>query len=136
METIKIVGKEYPMSFSTMAAKKIAAKHGTLEKFINELTNADGTTEKSIDDIIEILTLLISQGCAYKNYFEKDVPAPENAPVIEGKWTPLPKEALEIAVSVADFDEIGEKIKSCITKGKKQKVEVIENSKKTEAGQG
>ena len=135
METIKIVGKEYPMSFSAMAAKKIAAKHGTLEKFINELTNDEATTEKSIDDIVEILNLLISQGCAYKNYFEKDVPVPENAPVIAGKWTPLPKEALEIAVSVADFNEIADKIKLCITKGKKQKVEVVEKPKKMEAGQ-
>lgn len=135
METIKIVGKEYPMSFSAMAAKKIAAKHGTIEKFVNELTNSDGTTEKNIDDIVEILELLISQGCAYKNYFEKDVPAPENAPVIDGKWTPIPKEALEIALSIADFDEVSEKIQLCVTKGKKQKIETVENPKNAEAGQ-
>ena len=34
---IEIAGKEYPMSFSMMAAKKIAEKYGSLEKALNEV---------------------------------------------------------------------------------------------------
>ena len=49
-----------------------------------------------MDSLVDILELLISQGCAYKNYFEKDVPVKENDPVIDGKWTALPREAKEI----------------------------------------
>ena len=122
MVTITIAGKDYPMSFSVIAAKKIAIEHGSIEKFIASFKNSDGIGEKTIDDIISVLELLISQGCAYKNYFEKDVPTKATDPVIDGKWTPLPREALEIAIGLCDFDEISEKLQQCILKGKKGKV--------------
>lgn len=135
MVTITIAGKEYPMSFSVMAAKKIAAKHGSVEKFIAEFNNVDGIGEREIDEIISVIELLISQGCAYKNYFEKDVPTKKADPVIDGKWTPLPKEALEIAIGLCDFEEIAEKIMKCINKDKKGKIEQVNTSKNVEAGQ-
>ena len=79
---IEIVGKIYPMSFSLMATKKIAQKYGSVKDFLKNI-NTEGSEEKTISVISEVLELLISQGCAYKNYFEKDVPAPDNAPIIE-----------------------------------------------------
>lgn len=111
---IEIVGKNYPMSFSLMAAKKIAAKNGNVEKVLDSVKNDGGTTPEVVDALVDILELLISQGCAYKNYFEKDVPVKETDPVIDGKWTALPREALEIAVSISELDQIADKINECI----------------------
>lgn len=134
--TIRIVGKEYPMSFSLMAAKKITEKFGSMEKAFQKM--AQGTAENSSDTLMDTLVymveILISQGCAYKNMFEKDVPPPENAPVIEGKWTPLPREALEIALGISDIEEINAKIQECINGGKEKEVESVE--KNLQATQG
>lgn len=121
---IEIAGKEYPMSFSMMAAKKIAEKHGSLEKALNEVQGE--TTTKGIDTLTDIIELLIAQGCAYKNCFEKDIPAPENAPVIDGKWEPMPREVLDIALTIADLPELTEKLYECIGVGKQKEIEASE----------
>ena len=132
---IEIVGKIYPMSFSLMATKKIAQKYGSVKDFLKNI-NTEGSEEKTISVISEVLELLISQGCAYKNYFEKDVPAPDNAPIIDGKWTPLPKEALEIALGISDLAIAADKIAECMNEGETKEVEGKENkSKNVEAGQ-
>lgn len=131
---IEIVGKIYPMSFSLMATKKIAQKYGSVKDFLKNI-NTEESEEKTISVISEVLELLISQGCAYKNYFEKDVPAPDNAPIIDGKWTPLPKEALEIALGISDLAIAADKIAECMDAGEKKEVEGKENkSKNVEAG--
>ena len=70
--------------------------------------------------------MLIAQGCAYKNYFEKDIPAPENAPVIDGKWEPMPREVLDIALTIADLPELTEKLYECIGVGKQKEIEASE----------
>lgn len=134
---IEIVGKEYPMSFSLMAAKKIAEKNGNVEKLLEGVKNDGGTTPAVVDSLVDILELLISQGCAYKNYFEKDVPVKESDPVIDGKWTALPREALEIAVSISEIDQIADKISECINGGQKKEIEAkeIPSKGKEEAGQ-
>ena len=134
---IEIVGKNYPMSFSLMAAKKIAAKNGNVEKMLESVKNDGGTTPAVVDSLVDMLELLISQGCAYKNYFEKDVPVKENDPVIDGKWTPLPREALEIAVSISELERIADKIAECINGSQKKEVEAkeIPSKGKEEAGQ-
>lgn len=132
---IEIVGKLYPMSFSLMATKKIAQRYGSVKDFLEKINTKD-SEEKAISVISEVLELLISQGCAYKNYFEKDVPAPDNAPIIDGKWTPLPREALEIALGISDLAVAAEKIAECMDCGEKKEVEGKENtSKNIEAGQ-
>ncbi|MFR6139949.1 MAG: hypothetical protein ACLUIY_09085 [Dorea longicatena] len=93
-------------------------------------------TEEAITMIGDVLELLISQGCAYKNLFEKDVPTKEDDPVIEGKWVPLPKEALEIGIQLRDMDAIADAIVECIDAGQEKEVEEIEDdSKNMEAGQ-
>lgn len=133
---IKIAGKEYPMSFSVMAAKKIAEKFGSTDKALEKI-NAEADTMGSamniMDAMLDMLEILISQGCAYKNYFERDLPVPRNAPVIEGKWTPLPREALEVALGIMNLGDVAEKIGECISGGKTKGVEAI--SKNTVAGQ-
>lgn len=129
---IEIAGKEYPMSFSMMAAKKIAEKHGSLEKALNEVQGE--TTTKGIDTLTDIIELLIAQGCAYKNYFERDIPAPENAPVIDGKWEAMPREVLDIALTIADLPELTEKLYECIGVGKQKEIETSEVEGEKNAG--
>lgn len=119
---VMIAGKSYPMSFSLGASKKIVEKFGSVEKMQATLSRKGGDTEK-LDIVIDILALLIAQGCAYKNYFEKDMPAPENAPLIEGKWEPLPRDILEIAIQLPDMEELTQKIQECIGNGGKKEVD-------------
>lgn len=127
---INIAGKDYPMSFSLMASKKIAEKYGSIDKVLDVFSSGEITAE-ALEGITFILELLITQGCAYKNYFEKDVPVPDNAPVIDGKWEPLPKEALEVAIGLSDMETISEKLSECINGGRDR--EVAESAKKAKA---
>ena len=108
----KIAGKNYPMSFSLGAAKKIGEKFGTTQKAMEKMKKAGGN---EIDILIDMLALLISQGCAYKNYFEADIPAPNDAPLIDGKWTPLPREDIENAIVVTAEEVVVQKISESIT---------------------
>lgn len=131
---IKIAGKEYPMSFSLGAAKKIISKYGSAQGMVRAIKSKNDDIAK-LDMVTEIMELLIDQGCAYKNYFEKDMPKPENAPVINGKWEPLPKEALEIAIGVTDMEEMVKKIEECVNTGNKKEFETKEDSKNAKATQ-
>ena len=129
---IQIAGKEYPMSFSLAAAKKITGRFGSIK---DAKKKAAGDSEKNIEDLIQILEVLISQGCAYKNYFEKDIPAPEDAPIVDGKWTALPKEAMEIAIGIYDINDMADKIMECIGTGSNKEVEAKPEGKNMQATQ-
>lgn len=116
---INIVGKDYPMSFSLGAAKKITQLYGGVNNVKEKIKKKD----VEIDSVVNILDILIRQGCAFKNYFEADLPPWENAPVEDGKWIPLPKEAIEIGVMVSDVEELGKAIEECIGESSKKEVE-------------
>ena len=120
---IKIAGRSYPMSFSLGASKKIIQRYGSSQK-MNAALKEEGDESKKIDMVVWILSLLIAQGCAYKNYFEKDIPAPEDAPVIDGKWVPVDQNVLEYAIDIAEIEEVTKKIEECIGGGSKKNVEV------------
>lgn len=132
---INLAGKNYPLSFSLGAAKKLIMKYGSIEKMKTSI-NKEGDDVEKLDTVMWMLELLIAQGCAYKNYFEKDIPAPENAPVINGKWTPIAKEVIEIAIMISDTEELVKKIEECINKGSKKKVEARAERKNGNAAQG
>lgn len=134
---IKIAGKEYPMSFSLMASKQIAKKYGSVDKGLEKMMQMN-LMDGGMDVCIDMLEILICQGCAYKNYFEKDMPAKETDPVIDGKWVPLPREAIEIAMGIADVSMICDKLLECIYGGQAQEIvasESEESRKNAEAGQ-
>lgn len=150
---VEIAGKQYPMSFSLGATKKIIGKFGSTQNMMKKLKkvqkpdNPEDQEEKNMElserDSLEaletisfILEVLIAQGCAYKNYFEKDLPAPVNAPIEDGKWIPLPKEALDIAIQIADTKKIVEKISECVNQGSKKKIEAKAAGKNPKAAQG
>lgn len=130
---VKIAGKNYPMSFSLGASKKIIEKYGSAQKMQTAMKKSDDIEKLSI--VTDMLALLIAQGCAYKNYFEKDIPAPDDAPIIDGKWTPLPAEAIEIALGVMDIAEVSGKIEECMSIGSKKEVEGRPEGKNTSAAQ-
>lgn len=80
---INVAGKNYPMSFSLQAMKILAKKSGSVGNAISKITDKELDAD-TIDMITEVLEMLITQGCAYKNYFEKDLPTKEDDPVIDG----------------------------------------------------
>ena len=131
---VKIAGKNYPMSFSLGASKKIIEKYGSEQKMKAAL-NKSNEAEK-IDIVTDMLATLIAQGCAYKNYFEKDLPIPEDAPVIDGKWTSITSDVLEIALSIMDIEELSKKIEECMKSGSKKEVEARAEEKNVRATQG
>ncbi len=129
----KIAGKSYPMSFSLGASKKIIGKYGSAEKMKSALEKSKDTDK--IDLVTEMIELLTAQGCAYMNYFEKDMPKPDDAPIVDGKWTALPRDVIEIAVGISDVDELVKKITECIDGGSKKEVETRAEEKNAESGQ-
>lgn len=129
----KIAGKSYPMSFSLGASKKIIGKYGSAEKMKSALEKSKDTDK--IDLVTEMIELLTAQGCAYMNYFEKDMPKPDDAPIVDGKWTALPRDVIEIAVGISDVDELVKKITECIDGGSKKEVEIRAEGKNAESGQ-
>lgn len=130
---VKIAGKEYPMIFSLGATKKIIEKYGSVSKMQSELKKSSEVDK--IGMISELLSLLIYQGCAYKNYFEKDIPAPENAPIVDGKWTPLPTDVIDIALGVMDIEEVSKKIEECMSSGSNKEVEIRTEGKNAKGAQ-
>ena len=107
---LEIAGKRYPMSFSLGAQKAIVARYGGME-CLGDLRSR-GLDEQDMDMLIWMTELLIAQGCAYKNYFEKDIPAPKDAPVdADGKWIPLPAEAIEVGIT--ELQETGSRGRAC-----------------------
>lgn len=131
---IDIAGKRYPMSFSLGASKKIAGMKGGTKNLM-EFLNKDGNDDKKIDIFLEILEVLIAQGCAYKNYFEKNIPKPNNAPVKNGSWVPLTIDELQTVIEPSEIERIGYKIKECIEKSQKKDVSAKSTSKNTKAAQ-
>lgn len=130
---VKIAGKNYPMSFSLGASKKIIGKYGSADKMKSAMEKSKDT--EKIDLVTDMIELLTAQGCAYMNYFEKDMPKPDDAPIVDGKWTPLSREAVEIAVGISDVDELVKKIMECIDGGSKKEVETRIEGKNAGSGQ-
>lgn len=118
---INIAGKEYPMRFSLGVSLAITDKYGSLEEMAKKVTNKENESEV-FRTVIWLLETFIKQGCAYKNIFEPDIPAPENAPVKDGKYIPLTADEIMIGIETNDLSEATKKIFEVIGKGSKQEV--------------
>lgn len=121
----EIAGKVYPLSFSLMAQIKLAERYGTLSAIGDYIAGDDA---KSFLEGAYILELLISQGCAYKNMFESDVPHDKNAPVIDGKYVPLTNEQILIGVNASKQKEMWEAIGIAMGRGMEQEIETSEKN--------
>ena len=130
---VTIAGKNYAMSFSLGASKKIIGKFGSANKMKLKLEKS--SEMEKIDIVTDMLELLISQGCAYKNYFEKDFPAPDDAPIKEGKWIPIAKEEIETAIDISEIESLVDCISTCVNGGGKKEVETRTEGKNAKSGQ-
>ncbi len=129
----EIAGKRYPLSFSLGASKAIAQKFGSISKMGETLNNMKDMDEKTIDDLTYIVSLLMKQGAAYKNVFEKDLPIPEDAPVDEnGKYVALEQDQVEIGIGIPDAKELIAAIMEAMGKGTETELET-ETTKNPEA---
>ena len=126
---IEIGGKDYPMLYSLAAEKVVAQKHGSLEKFFTSLEK--GEEHEIVSEIIWVLELLMRQGCAYKNFFEANVPIPENAPVIDGKYVSPSAEMIEVGIAFCNLTDIKDKIIEAIVGAKKPSIKTEEVGEKT-----
>lgn len=117
---LNIAGKEYPMRFSLGASIAMSKRYGSLTKMTEALDGKDEA--KTFEELAWITELLIKQGCAYKNLFEKDVPIPDNAPVEDGRYMPLAAEEIEVGLSVMDMGELKDKIFTTVSGGKKTEI--------------
>lgn len=124
---IDIAGKKYPMRFSLGVSKALSEKFGSLDLMMEAMQNKN--QNETLNAIIWVIEAMIKQGCAYKNLFEADMPTPEDAPVKDGKYTPLTTEQLEIGIDFADLIEIKNNIFRTITGGSGVEVETKEKEK-------
>ena len=123
---MEIGGKNYPLRMSLAAAEKINEKYGSTEEMLERMKD-----EKTcIPTYVDVLELLISQGCAYKNTFEKDLPAEGEAPVKEGAWVPLTEEEIALGVDRRRIGEIVGKIAEAAGFAVKNEVSAKTDSKK------
>lgn len=131
IEYIEITGKEYPMSFSLGASKKIAKRFGSVEKMGDLLAGSEEVTEQTIDSLIFVLELLICQGCAYKNFFEADMPKSPKAPLDDkGNYVPLTAEQLEIACGMMDIRKISGALARAVGKSSETETQVKQKDEK------
>ena len=128
----EIGGKMYPMRFGISATKKINERFGGIDKMADVLTG-ETDLSKLLDTVIFVLETLINQGCSYKNIFEKDIPAPAKAPVIDGKWVPLTTEELEVGIDITEVESLTKAIMKAYTGGAKKEISADSKEKKEEA---
>lgn len=128
---LEAAGKKYPMRFSLGASMKISEKYGSLSKMADALT--DMTSGRALETVADVTELLISQGCAYKNLFEKDMPIQEDASVKDGKYVGLTKDEICLAFAFTDIPILREKIMQTIAGGEKSDITVAEKNKEKNA---
>lgn len=128
IQTIEIGRKEYPMIMSLTATEQINKKYGSIEKMLDKMASIEDREET----FAEVLELMIRQGCEYKNVFEADIPHDQNAPIVDGKYTPIEKEKIMLGIERRRIGEITKKI--CYTAGLALKNEIAgkDTSKKNE----
>lgn len=114
--TIEIAGKTYPLSFSLGAIKKIASKYGSLEKAFNTMANSKELTVQSISCLTFVLSVLISQGCAYIKTFEADLPKTVET-------TPITAEEIETVTNMTDIQRLADAIMDGMKESEKKEIE-------------
>lgn len=128
---IEIGGKNYPMRRSLAADEAIRKRFGS----IKDMCTAFGDKEKCVGAYADALAILISQGCAYKNLFEADLPAESNAPVRDGKWLPIKAEEIAIGIEADRVGEVVEKIAEAAKLAKANEIAGRPVAKKNEKAQ-
>ena len=133
---MNIGGKRYPLSFSLGASKRISEKYGGLDSLAAAMSGVETLEVKSLDMLVDMAVILISQGCAYKNVFEKNLPREEGDPVDEnGNYIPLTKEEVEVGIQLMDVKDFSLAIFESMGRSLKTEVETAEkDSERKNAG--
>ena len=119
---IEIAGKLYPLNFSTKAAKEIAKRYDGLENIEDAFSGK--AVDAMMDEIVWLLSLLISQGVAYKR-------------IVDGEEVKgITADELEVVLGVADMSGLKDKIMGAMLTGMKREVEVEIDPKNAETTQG
>lgn len=119
---IELAGKKYPLIFSLAASKAVSAKFGGIDK-IGELLNSGNIGTREIEAISFLVTVLIKQGCAYKNMFEADLPPEPGARHDGEKYISLSQEEVETCITLNEAGIIIEKITECVNGSSQTEIE-------------
>lgn len=120
---ILIDGIEYEMVLTTRAAMEITKRYDGFEKLSNLLEKSDEKNiDKSLAEIIWLLSLLINQGILIDNLKNSE------------KKEQMTSDELELLTSVADLGDYKNAIMAAIIKGIKRNVESEPTLKKEQAG--
>lgn len=117
---IEIAGREYPLSFSLGAAKKIANKYGSLEKAF-AVMSAEEITPNMLETFLFILETLIKQGCEYEKMFE------------DKKIKPITADEIENVISISDIERITETIIEALNSSQQKEIEIKAEQKNAKA---
>jgi hypothetical protein len=118
---IEIAGSTYPLNFSTKAAKEIAQRYDGLENIEDAFSGK--AVDAMMDEIVWLLSLLISQGVAYKR-------------IVDGEEVKsITADELEVVLGVADMSGLKDKIMGAMLTGMKREVEVEIDPKNAETTQ-
>lgn len=119
---VTIAGKQYPLNFSTRAAKKVAEKYGDITE-IGAMFEKDKVVEM-LDEVIWLLSILIAEGAAYERIVNGD-----------DSVKPIPYEDLEVILGLADLQGLQADIMGAVHAGQQTTVEVEpEKNEKTTQG--
>lgn len=118
--SIRIDDKEYELLLTTKATKEIAARYGGLEKLGDKLMKTKDF-EKSISEIIWLITLLANQSILVYNIKNKDKPK-----------TLLTEEEVELLTSPSDLADYQNAITNALIAGTQRAVLSEDNPKNEE----
>lgn len=115
IEYVKIGKFEYPVCFSFAASKALIQKYGSAEALSKKLSTLKDNQIEGMDLMIDMLELLIAQGCRYKNIIDEGMPLNEKAHIKDGKYIPIDKEKIELSLDINEIAKISDIVLSLIT---------------------
>lgn len=120
--TINLGGEDYTLLLTTRATKEISRRYGGLQSLGDKLMKSDDF-EKTLDEIIWLITLLANQSVLVHNIKNKEHPKDM-----------LTEEEVELLTSPANLADYKDAIMEALYKGAKRNVESETDSKNTQAG--
>ena len=107
---IELLGKEYPLCFSTRAVKACAEKFGVLENIGNAL--GGGNEAEMLDNVFWLLSVLIDAGVRYERLMSG------------AEIDPLTADELMDICDLSDLEKLKDKIFEAMNAGTERAVEV------------
>jgi len=111
---IKLGNNEYGLILTTLATKSIIRRYGGIENLGEMLSNSDDF-EKTLDEVIWLITLLANQSIMIHNLWNED------------KKNVLTEEIVELLASPFDLAEYKNAILAAMYKGTKRNIKSEDN---------